>query len=83
MVTKYPIKIPWEICLAQFRNLHKEDMFTEEYAVRLSSDLIPYTELDDDSSHDNIILGIYNAVMGKTTRKLTMKKYEEIRPYFL
>jgi hypothetical protein len=56
MDTKYPLQIPWEICLAQFRNLHREDMTTEEVAVRLSSDLIPYKELDDDSSHDNIIL---------------------------
>jgi hypothetical protein len=83
MATKSPFKIPWEICLAQFRNLHKEDMFTEEDAVHLSSDLIPYNELDDDLSHDNFILGIYNAVMGKTILKITMKKYEEIRPYFL
>ena len=77
-------EIPWNLCVAQLRNLHKEDFLTEEEAFRLSSDLTPYTEPDGEFGQDERpTLGIYEAALQKATRTITQKKYEEIRPYFL
>jgi hypothetical protein len=39
--------------------------------------------MDGDTHSDNIVLGIYNALLEKATRKISQKKYEDIRPYFL
>jgi hypothetical protein len=67
-------EIPWNLCVAQLRNLHKEDFLTEEEAFRLSSDLTPYKELDGELDKTNDQHLVYMRQHSRKQREQLLRK---------